>query len=216
MSGAREDEMKKIILILFVFMMLGLVLAHQPRVGFDATTLENPIEVEKPEISKAYYGDLEGSPEYYQIDSNQDFLLYVNILAPDIEGARTDFIVEVFQNDEVIYTLDDKNWGEFYEPFGGDNYLMGPEFEEQVNAGTYLIKVSNADNLGKYSLAIGKIESFPPLEIIKTIIALTKLKKDFFNKSPLTAYFNLSGLFLLILLALIIALVFIIRFLIKK
>jgi hypothetical protein len=212
--------MKKLILILFLFMMFGLVVAHQPRVGFDAGTLESPIEVEKPEISKAYYRELEGGPEYYEINSDQDFLLYLNILTPDIEGARKDFIVEVFQNNEVIFTLNNNNnnnnWGEFYEPFGGDNYLKGPELEKQANAGTYLIKVSNPDNLGKYSLAVGKIESFPPIEIIKTIFSLPKIKKDFFNKSPLTAYFNLSGLFFLILLIILSGLIFLIRSFIKK
>lgn len=207
--------MKKITLILFVIMMSGLVLAHQPRVGLEGT-IDNPIQVEKPEISKAYYGALEGSPEYYEINYDKDFLLYLNILAPDIEGAKTDFIVEVLKNDEVIFTLDDNNWGEFYEPFGGDNYLMGPELEEQVNAGTYLIKVSNPDNLGKYSLAVGKIESFPHTEILKTIIALPKIKKDFFNKSPLTAYFNLLGLFLLILLIILLGLILLIRYLFIK
>jgi hypothetical protein len=207
--------MKKIILMLFAVMMLNGVIAHQPRVGFEGA-LESPIQVEKPEISKAYYGELEGNPEYYEINSDNDFLLYLNILAPDIQGARKDFIVEVLQNDEIIFILDDAAWGEFYEPFGGDNYLMGPELEEQVTSGTYIIKVSNPDNAGKYSLAVGKIESFPPIEIIKTIFALPKLKKDFFNKSPLTAYFNYSGLFLLILLILILALIFGIRYLIKK
>ncbi len=207
--------MKKIILMLFAVMMLNGVVAHQPRVGFEGI-LENPIQVEKPEISKAYYGELEGNPEYYEINSDDDFLLYLNILAPDIQGARKDFIVEVLQNDKIIFILDDANWGEFYEPFGGDNYLMGPELEEQVASGTYIIKVSNPDNVGKYSLAVGKIESFPPIEIIKTIFALPKLKKDFFNKSPLTAYFNYSGLFLLILLILIIALIFGIRYLKKN
>lgn len=201
--------------MLFAVMMLNGVVAHQPRVGFEGI-LENPIQVEKPEISKAYYGELEGNPEYYEINSDDDFLLYLNILAPDIQGARKDFIVEVLQNDKIIFILDDANWGEFYEPFGGDNYLMGPELEEQVASGTYIIKVSNPDNVGKYSLAVGKIESFPPIEIIKTIFALPKLKKDFFNKSPLTAYFNYSGLFLLILLILIIALIFGIRYLKKN
>lgn len=208
--------MKKLILILSVFMMLGLVMAHQPRVGFDAGTLENPIEVEKPEISKAYYKELVGNPEYYEINSNQDFLLYINILSPDIESARIDFIVEVFQDDKVRFTLEDNNWGEFYEPFGGDNYLQGPELEEQVSSGDYIIKVSNTDNLGKYSLAVGNIESFPPIEIIKTIFTLPKIKKDFFNKSPLTAYFNLSGLFLLILLLILLGLIFLIRSLFIK
>jgi hypothetical protein len=208
--------MKKLILILTGFMILGLVMAHQPRVGFDPGTLEDPIEIEKPEISKAYYKELVGNPEYYVVNSNQDFLLYLNILAPDIQGARTDFIVEVLKEEEIIFTLEYGEWGKFYEPFGGDNYLMGPELEESVNAGTYLIKVSNPDNLGKYSLAVGKIESFPPIEILKTIFALPKIKKDFFNKSPLIAYFNFSGLFLLILLVLIVGLIFLMTYFIKK
>jgi hypothetical protein len=197
-------------------MMLGLVLAHQPRIGFDTGTLENPIEVEEPEISKAYYKELVGNPEYYKINSNQDFLLYLNLLSPDIENAKTDFIVEVLKDEEIVFILESEEWGEFYEPFGGDNYLQGPELEEQVSSGIYIIKVSNPDNLGKYSLAVGKIESFPPVEIIKTIFALPKIKKDFFNKSPLTAYFNISGLFLLILLIILLGLIFLIRYLVIK
>ena len=71
--------MKKIILILFVFIIIGSVIAHQPRVGLKGT-LEEPIQVEKPEISKAYYGELLGIPEYYEIDSDKDFLLYLSPL----------------------------------------------------------------------------------------------------------------------------------------
>ena len=193
--------------------MLSFVIAHQPRVGF-VGTLENPIHIEKPEVSKAYYGELKGSPEFYKIDSERDFLLYINILAPDIKGARTDFIVEVLKDGEIIFTLNNSNWGNFYEPFAGDSYLRGPELEEQVIFGTYLIKVTNTENIGKYSLAIGKIESFPLIEIIKTIFALPKLK-DFFNKSPFTAYFNYTGIFLLILLILLTALILAFRYLIK-
>ena len=202
--------------IILVFIFSFNVLAHQPRIDFGQGTISNPIQVDKPEISKAYYSSLNGNPEYYKIDSENNFLLYLNILAPDIESARTDFIVEVFKDDEIIFTLKDDNWGEFYEPFGGDNYLQGPELDKQVTSGAYLIKVSNTNNQGKYSLAIGKIESFPPLEIIKTIFALPKIKKDFFNKSVLTADFNLSGLFLLILVIFLTALILIIRYLIKK
>jgi len=44
---------------------------------------------------------------------------------------------------------------------------------------------------------VGKIEKFPPGAIARTIVALPKLKR-YFDKSPWTAYFNLSGAFLLV------------------
>jgi len=201
--------MKKTIFILTMFVLIGPVFAHQPRIGFETGTLENPIEIAKPEVSKAYYSELRGEPEYYVIHSNHDFLLYLNTLAPDIKGARTDFFVETLYQGEVLYTLGSDDWQEFYEPFGGDHYLQGPELEHRVGKGTYLIKVSNPDNAGKYALAVGKIESFPPMEILKTFIALPKLKRDFFGKSPFTAYFNYSGLFLLLVLIVLATIVFI-------
>lgn len=206
--------MRLTLIILFV-MMVGFVGAHQPRIASDGS-INNPIIIEDPKISKAYYGELEGNPEYYQIKSERDFLLYVNILSPDVEGARTDFVVEVLSDSKILFVLNESNWKSFYEPFGGDDYLMGPEIEEQTSAGNYIIKVLNIDNYGKYSLAVGKIESFPPVEIIKTVFALPKIKRDFFGKSPLTAYFNYTGLFLLIFILIIASLIFMIRFLIKK
>jgi hypothetical protein len=70
----------------------------------------------------------------------------------------------------------------FHEEFAGDDYLKWPEREQRVSAGEYTIIVSNKDNQGKYSLAIGKIESFPANEILKTFISLPQLKTQFFNK----------------------------------
>lgn len=207
--------MKKFILIFISIMMVCLVSAHQPRIDFKGT-LENPIKIEDPEISKAYYGELNGSSEYYEINSDTEFLLYVNILSPDSKDARTDFSVEIVRDRELLSIINGSTWKSFYEPFGGDNYLMGPEFERQVSPGRYLLKVSNPDNTGKYSLAVGKIESFPPSEIVNTFIALPKIKRDFFNKSPLTSYFNYSGLFLLILLAILAAIIIIASKIIKR
>lgn len=43
--------------------------------------------------------------------------------------------------------------------------------------------VSNKDNQGKYSLAIGKIESFSFGESMKTLARLPALKIHFFDKS---------------------------------
>lgn len=210
--------MRKITFIIWLVGMLqpASLMAHQPRIDFQPGTLDNPVNVEDPEISKAYYGELKGKSEFFEIDSPTGLLLYLNILAPDIEGARTDFRVDVMQGHEVLFTLDEANWVEFYEPFGGDNYLRGPELTEQVGSGTYLIKVSNPDNTGKYSLAVGKTESFPFVEIVKTYLVLPRLK-TFFERSPFTAYFNRCGLFLLVLLIpLCLIVFFLIRFVRKR
>ena len=59
-------------------------------------------------------------------------------------------------------------------------------------------------------VAIGKQESFPPKEILRTIYTLPYLKKYFFNKSALIAFFNYTGLFVLILILIIWGLVFLV------
>jgi hypothetical protein len=164
------------------------------------------IEVQNPEISQAFYAKLNGSPQVYRIVSDKPLRLYVNLLVPALPGIDTDVSAEVFSGSEapenLLKKLDGGSfvWTRFFERFGGDTYLKGPEYEEPVPAGTYLIKITSPDNLGKYAVAVGTEEKFPPGEILRTIIVLPKLKKIFFEKSPLTAYFNLSGAFLLVVI----------------
>ena len=185
--------MKKYVILLLFLLLISVVVAHQPRI-----TSSEDIIVKEPEVSKAYYGNLEGNPHVYVINSDENFNLYVNILVPNIEGIDKDFSVIIKKDGIEVGFLDGINyeWIEFYEKFAGDSYWAGPEFDEKVSLGRYEIIVTSPDNRGKYSLAIGKIESFPFLEIVNAIIILPSLKKDFFEKSPLTAYLNLSGLFL--------------------
>lgn len=93
--------------------------------------------MQNPEISQAFYGMLSGQEDRYQIVSDTGFLLYVNIVVPAQEGQRTDFIVEIIEANDLISTrLDGSQFQRtyFYEPFGGDAYLMGPTFEKQVGS----------------------------------------------------------------------------------
>ena len=210
----------KILLIVFAFLLLiNLVSAHQPRLVYDLeNSKDNPIIIIEPEVSKAYYGELKAQADYYMIESQESFNLYLGILSPDLEDSKTNFNVEVILDDDILFVLNgsQEDWEVFHEEFAGDSYLKGPEIEKIVEPGIYYIKVSNPSNSGKYSLAVGKIESFPFKEIIKTFIALPKLKKDFFEKSPLTAYFNLMGLFLLIFLIITAGIVVGIVFVVKR
>lgn len=174
--------------------------AHLPRlVGVNSA--ENPVMVNDPEISQAFYGRLDGAPHYFNIVSPEPFVLYVNILVPEAMGARIDYVAEITHDNLLFRTLKDGVWNHFYEHFAGDAYIRGPEFEKLVEPGAYKITISNEDNLGYYILAIGKKERFTPSEIMNLYRLLPYIKEEFFQKSPITAYSNLFT-FLLVMLAL--------------
>jgi len=161
-------------------------------------SVENPILVENPEISQAFYGQLNGEPAYYQIKSDQPFQLYVNLLVPTSPGQGGEFIsAEVTdQTGKVVMFLNGTNstWAPYFEEFGGDYYLKGPEATLQVPAGTYTIKVFNSQNQGKYSIAIGKIETFPANEALAALFTLPLLKEQFFAKPLSTLFFEFIGI----------------------
>jgi len=197
--------MSRLFIKIFIFLFVCLALpffanAHQPRIITGSET----VSIENPEISQAFYGIMTGQPANFQIVSEMPFKLYAGVLVPDIEGIDKDVSAEIISlEDSTIKILLDGSvheWEIFHEEFANDWYFNGPEMEEtEVPAGTYNIRVYSTDNQGKYVLVVGKIEAFPLDEAIKTILTLPELKKDFFNKSPLTAYFNLIGLFMLII-----------------
>ena len=147
--------------------------------------------IEKPEISKAIYGTLEGDVHFYKIKSEIDFNFYVGITTPKIDGCdRFDkFSIEVINItnglEETLLELDGENyqWWEWYEPYGKKFYWIGPEFGAEFKstniykAGEYLIKVFNNDNQGKYVLATGDIEKFGPLVIAQLPLIMPKVNK---------------------------------------
>jgi hypothetical protein len=215
----KEEGVKSPILLLSIlFFAVCVANAHQPRISFGAPhPFENPVFIDSPEISKAYYGELKGAADYYKIESDRVFNLYVNILVPDEKNARTDMSVDITAGDTTIFDLkgDEFTWERFFEEFARDSYLKGPEINEDAAQGTYYLKVYDKDNTGKYALAVGNIESFPLLETIKMAWTLPRIKRDFFNKPALSAFFNIIGLFfavyLLIALAIITGIFFIVR-----
>ncbi|MBN2250621.1 MAG: hypothetical protein JW724_00920 [Candidatus Altiarchaeota archaeon] len=96
----------------------AVAVSRQPGVVFDAKSSEKePIEVGDPEISRAFYGELNGDPDFYRIDSDRPFRLYVNILLPDREGfLERDLHVNVTDSQgRMIVCLDGSN--HVWEPF---------------------------------------------------------------------------------------------------
>ena len=207
-------ERQKIALIWGVILLfLPPAWGHQPRL----IGTETEVMVILPEISKAYYGQLAGTPVTYHIEAENAFRLYVNILVPDIEGIEKDVSVKILKQGAAISHLDGTkhNWQDFFEPFAGDHYFRGPEYVENQPPGKYEIHVYSPDNQGKYVLAVGDRESFPLGELIKTYCVLPRLKSDFFGKSPFSAYSNIMGIFLAIILLAILLLVTVLFFVIR-
>ncbi|MFA6325033.1 MAG: hypothetical protein WCX46_02285, partial [Candidatus Paceibacterota bacterium] len=180
---------KNILFVIFVcFVLFPIsVLAHQPRI-----MESNEAVVIEPEISKAYYAQLDGEPQFYSIKSEVPFDLYVNILVPDIEGQKTDVVAYILKinetSNEIIKVLDgtDFEWKKFFEPFGYDSYLMGPEYKILVEAGEYEVQVTSENYDTKYSLAIGEKENFNVSEIINAVSLIPQIKSNFFNEIPIS------------------------------
>ena len=179
------------VLLLIVFPIFNLS-AHQPALNEENTNSPSKAYlIEKPEISKAIYGTLEGDAHYYSIKSEIDFNFYVGITTPKIDGCDTfdKFSVNVINvsngMQETLLELDGEKyeWWEWYEPYGKKFYWIGPEYGAEFKstnvykAGEYLIKVFNNDNQGKYVLATGDIEKFGSLVIAKLPLIMPKVNK---------------------------------------
>jgi hypothetical protein len=193
--------LKSIILLFILFLSICAISAHQPRVDVGVnSSISNPIVVQNPEISQAFYGKLNGQPVYYQITSDKPFNLFVNLLVPQSPGISSDFVSAQITDSsgKTVALLGGNNseWKPMFEEFGGDYYLQGPEFNQNVSAGTYNIKVFNANNIGKYSIAIGNIEAFPLDESIKSIINIPILKEQIFGKPVTSLFFEFVGIVL--------------------
>lgn len=198
-----ETKMKKAayVILFFVFISVaGVVYAHQPRLVIGPRI----VEVKDPETSQAFYSELKGESQIFQIKEEKSFDLYLNILAPDLPEARTDFVVYIYKKTDkrpyFIDKLDGENftWQKYHEEFANDDYLKGPEWKKEVEAGSYLIEVKSKDNQGKYSLAIGEKEKFTLSEIKNVIRILPDVKTQIFNKPAYTAFTNRTGIFLLL------------------
>ena len=172
-----------------------------------------------PEVSKAYYANPKGEPDVYVIHALAPFDLYVGILVPDVESTKKDVLAEVFKGNEKIATIGGASatWKSFFEPFGQSNYFDGGEYKARAEAGVYTIKVSNPDNTGKYSLAVGEIEAFDGKEGMNALSIIPNLKRNFFEESPISFILSPLGWGLIVILYLLAGIVgFVYRAILKK
>ncbi len=216
----------KIPFCFFVFLLscflAASVSAHQPRMIEN----QNPIVINNPEVSQAFYEVLSGKSQFYTIDSDAPFTLYVNLLVPKSSnpyeryGAKVYQILETEKKQLINIRPFDKKWTLFHEEFANDDYYQGSEFEQDVPAGQYEIEVYSDINLGRYVLAVGKKEAFGVNSLLMMLTILPNLKINFFEVSPLTLITSRLGILLVVELAILILLSFLIwkliRWILKK
>lgn len=194
---------KIILSCILIMLSLSIISAHNPRITFNKiSSQEEPFIIENPEVSQAFYAELKNYPDYYQINSDKQFNLYIHLLSPDIKNTDTDFSMELYKDNNLIKSLNasSANWERFWEEFARDSYLNGPEYESSAEKGSYLIKITSPDNQGKYVFVVGKKEVWNIKETLGTIISIPQIKTQFFQKPIYTSYTNIVGLTLLILL----------------
>jgi len=214
--------MKKQLLTILVFSFLAIGVfvlpspasAHQPRL---VETSE--ITVVDPAVSKAYYGTLTGSPHTYTVNATAPLDLYVGILMPYAKDSKKDVTAEIRKGTELIQILGgkDADWKSMFEFFGQSTYWDGGEYKAQVEADTYTITVSSAENDSKYSLVIGEIEAFDGKETMNALKLIPELKSNFFNESPLSfikSPFGWGYILIMYIVAFIFG--FLYRFILKK
>ena len=181
--------------IIFLFVVLFFICsatAHQPRVELGInTTASNPIIIETPGLMQAFYGNLNGMPDYYQITSDVPFELCLGITVPASKGLGGSLpSVQVTDSSgKPVFTLNGTTgtWKPFIGEFK-DSYLDGPEITQNVSAGTYNIKVFNGNNDGKYLLLVGNKEVLNAEDYLQDIVNAPILKEQFFGK-PVTLLF---------------------------
>ena len=217
--------MKKKIIALFTIAVFFLCIAGTATISRLRIVSEEMTTVENPEMSQVFYGELTGSADVFKIDAKEPFDLYVNVLVPNVDGAKKDTMAELYTGENLpgqektgdgtmqvkksVALLDGKkaDWQNYSEPLMGENLLKGPEYKDTENnqslkavrmdPGEYFIQVINDDNEGKYALKIGLKEQFSFGEAVNTLKLIPKINMEFFGKSSVSAFFNLTGLIVL-------------------
>ena len=151
--------MPKVISYIFVFLfslITGFVSSHNPMGEANIIYSQaGNIQVNNPGTAQSFYDNLKGKQRDYFIDSSKDFELDVNLLVPEVANVSGRYSAIIFSEsdgkEEQIAGLDGGafDWTEFYDSFGRDYYLKGPEFNKNLPAGKYKIEVYSEKNTGK-------------------------------------------------------------------
>jgi hypothetical protein len=133
-----------------------------------------------PVILQTILGELNNSPEMFEIVSETEFNLTVEIRALPNQATSPEFggiIIRVKEPrgvEEVArLRAAETDWNTVVDSVTGLLYRAGPFWSGIVPAGTYRVEVSTPENLGKYMLVVGSSASRPGYFASLKAVALT-------------------------------------------
>ncbi len=153
-----------------------------------------------PQVEQLLLGELDGSPEMFEIVSETDFELTVEVRAvpgePNVLPELSGLIIRQKEKrgvEEVArLKATDATWNTLTDGTTGLRYQAGAFFSEKMPAGTYRIEVSTPENVGKYLLVIGntpvRLGYFATLGHIATTYEFYGLSKIRMFSSPYVHY----------------------------
>jgi hypothetical protein len=192
--------LKFLILLFVVLFFVCSASAHQPRIELGTnSTFSNPILIKNPELMQAFYGNLNGKPDFYQVSSDVPFELCLGITVPASKGLGGSLpsAVVTDSSGNLVFILNGTTgtWKPFIGEFK-DSYLDGPEITRNVSAGTYNIVVFNGNNNGKYLLLMGNKEILNAYDYLQDIVNAPILKEQFFGKPVSLLFLEIMGFLL--------------------
>jgi len=129
---------------------------------YEIITLDN-----EPEIQQQYLGDLQNYPVMYEITSEEDFALRVNISQYTGGDELTPFsLIAIRKNDRgggvtevgrLRFNAD--SWTSQRDSVLGMTMWSSADFVQAVGPGTYRIEISTPENQGKYLISFGSGDS---------------------------------------------------------
>ena len=170
------------------------VISHETKAPYDIFNIEAPAP-----IQQFFIGSLQDFPEMYEINSENSFLLNIEIRAlPNKNNEKLDFnLIIVRQKDrgvEEVARLSslETPWPEKRDRTTGLSYLAGKFFNQELPAGIYHLEVSTPDNLGKYILVIGNqpqsVSYFTSLKSVNAMYLFYNTPRIFMLRSPIVYY----------------------------
>lgn len=132
------------------------------------TSVSEPYEIVPlvlpPEEQQIYLGELENFPIMYEVESQEDFTLSLQLSQVHKNGSEpTLFSLMIVRKDDrgggvteiARMNTAGEDWVLRKERVYGMTFEDSPTIEQSVGPGTYRIEVSTPENLGKYQLTIG-------------------------------------------------------------
>jgi len=148
----------------------GRACAHDPRFACSPRPASNPIVVEDPAKSWAFYGDLAaGQEDRYTVIAHGALRVPVQVLldARDAANPARPIALVTGSANRLIARLDLSKSTAFYEPFSRVSYLASPGRTIALEAGTSTVVVSMRGGSApqRYVFAIGSEERFGVAEM---------------------------------------------------